>query len=323
MKYNMNRIGIDLGGTKIEAAVLGRDGELLWSERVATPTGDYAGTLQAIAELVRRAKIISGDVAGVGVATPGSENPQTQLHRNANSTCLNGMPLRQDLQRLIGVQVRTANDANCFALSEAIDGAGNGAPIVFGVILGTGCGGGIVVDRFVRNGANGIAGEWGHTALPNANESERAKSKCWCGRACCLEQFISGSAVEMDHALANNTERISLKHIAAQAKAGEAASAATIDRWIDRLGRALSGVINVLDPDVIVLGGGASLVDGLVDRLAPAILPHIFADSWSTPIRVAKFGDSSGVRGAAWLCDTLASEQKFRTAKKNSMEDQQ
>ena len=319
----MNRIGIDLGGTKIEAAVLGRDGELLWSERLATPTGDYAGTLQAIAGLVQRAKIISGPVAGVGVATPGSENPQTQLHRNANSTCLNGMPLRQDLQGLIGVQVRTANDANCFALSEAIDGAGSGAPIVFGVILGTGCGGGIVVDRIVRNGANGIAGEWGHTALPNANESERAKSKCWCGRACCLEQFISGSAVEMDHALVNSMARISLKHIAAQAKAGDAASAATIDRWIDRLGRALSGVINVLDPDVIVLGGGASLVDGLVARLAPAILPHIFADSWSTPIRVAKFGDSSGVRGAAWLCDTLASEQKFRKAKKNSMEDQQ
>ena len=301
----MNRIGIDLGGTKIEAAVLGRDGELLWSERIATPTGDYAGTLQAIAELVRRAKIISGDVAGVGVATPGSENPQTQLHRNANSTCLNGMPLRQDLRRLIGMQVRTANDANCFALSEAIDGAGSGAPIVFGVILGTGCGGGIVVDQIVRNGANGIAGEWGHTALSNANESERAKAKCWCGRACCLEQFISGSAVEMDHALVNSMARTSLKHIAAQAKAGDAASAATIDRWIDRLGRALSGVINVLDPDVIVLGGGASLVGGLVERLPSAILPHIFADSWSTPIRLAKFGDSSGVRGAAWLCDTF------------------
>ena len=303
----MNRIGIDLGGTKIEAAVLGRDGELLWSERVATPKGDYAGTLQAIAGLVQRAKIISGDVAGVGVATPGSENPQTQLHRNANSTCLNGMPLRQDLQGLIGVQVLTANDANCFALSEAIDGAGSGAPIVFGVILGTGCGGGIVVDQIVRNGANGIAGEWGHTALPNALDVERAREKCWCGRVCCLEQFLSGSAVEMDHALVNNTNHISLKQISAQAQAGDAACAATIDRWIDRLGRALGGVINVLDPDVIVLGGGASLVGGLVDRLAPAILPHIFADSWSTPIRVAKFGDSSGVRGAAWLCDTLAS----------------
>ena len=305
MNHSMNRIGIDLGGTKIEAAVLGRDGDMLWSERVATPTGDYAGTLQAIAELVRRAKIISGDVAGVGVATPGSENPQTQLHRNANSTCLNGMPLRQDLRRLIGMQVRTANDANCFALSEAIDGAGSGAPIVFGVILGTGCGGGIVVDQIVRNGANGIAGEWGHTALSNATESERAKAKCWCGRACCLEQFISGSAVEMDHALANNTERISLKQIVAQADAGDATCSATIDRWIDRLGRALSGVINVLDPDVIVLGGGASLVGGLVERLPSAILPHIFADSWSTPIRLAKFGDSSGVRGAAWLCDTF------------------
>ena len=315
MKHSMNRIGIDLGGTKIEAAVLGRDGELLWSERLATPTGDYAGTLQAIAELVRRAKIISGDVAGVGVATPGSENPQTQLHRNANSTCLNGMPLRQDLQRLIGVQVRTANDANCFALSEAIDGAGSGAPIVFGVILGTGCGGGIVVDQIVRNGANGIAGEWGHTALPNALDVVRAREKCWCGRVCCLEQFLSGSAVEMDHALVNNTNHISLKQISAQAQAGDAACAATIDRWIDRLGRALGGVINVLDPDVIVLGGGASLVGGLVDRLAPAILPHIFADSWSTPIRIAKFGDSSGVRGAAWLCDTLASEQKLHNLK--------
>ncbi len=307
MKHSMNRIGIDLGGTKIEAAVLGRNGEMVWSERVATPKGDYAGTLQAIAELVRRAKIISGDVAGVGVATPGSENPHTGLHRNANSTCLNGMPLRHDLQRLLGVQVLTANDANCFALSEAIDGAGSGAPIVFGVILGTGCGGGIVVDKIVRNGANGIAGEWGHTALPNALDVERAREKCWCGRACCLEQFLSGSAVEMDHALVNSTARISLKHIGELAAADDAACAATLNRWIDRLGRALGGVINVLDPDVIVLGGGASLVGGLVDRLAPAILPHIFADSWSTPIRVAKFGDSSGVRGAAWLCDTLAS----------------
>ena len=323
MKHNMNRIGIDLGGTKIEAAVLGRNGDMLWSERVPTPKGDYAGTLQAILELVERAKIISGDVLGVGIATPGSENPQTHLHRNANSTCLNGMPLRQDLQRLIGMPVLTANDANCFALSEAIDGAGSGAPIVFGVILGTGCGGGIVVDRIVRNGANGIAGEWGHTALPNANESERARAKCWCGRACCLEQFISGSAVEMDHALVNNTTGISLKHIAAQAKTGDAASAATMNRWIDRLGRALGGVINVLDPDVIVLGGGASLVSGLVERLAPAILPHVFADSWSTPIRVAKFGDSSGVRGAAWLCDTLASGQKLGNSNNNSMEDQQ
>ncbi|MSR33782.1 MAG: ROK family protein [Phycisphaerales bacterium] len=301
----MNRIGVDLGGTKIEAAVLGRKGDMLWSERVATPKGDYAGILQAIAGLVERAKIISGDVAGVGVATPGSENPRTCLHRNANSTCLNGMPLRKDLQRLIGLQVLTANDANCFALSEAIDGAGSGAPIVFGVILGTGCGGGIVVDRIVRNGANGIAGEWGHTALPNADGVERARDKCWCGRACCLEQFLSGSAVEMDHALVNHTTGMKLKHIAAQAQAGDAACVATINRWIERLGRALGGVINVLDPDVIVLGGGASLVSGLVDRLAPAILPHIFADSWSTPIRLATFGDSSGVRGAAWLCDTL------------------
>lgn len=315
MNHSMNRIGIDLGGTKIEAAVLGRNGDMVWSERVATPKGDYAGTLQAIEGLVRRAKIISGDVAGVGVATPGSENPQTQLHRNANSTCLNGMPLRQDLQGLIGLQVLTANDANCFALSEAIDGAGRGAPIVFGVILGTGCGGGVVVDQIVRNGANGIAGEWGHTALPNPLDVERAREKCWCGRACCLEQFISGSAVEMDHALVNNTNQISLKQISAQAQAGDSACAATIDRWIDRLGRALGGVINVLDPDVIVLGGGASLVGGLVDRLVPAILPHIFADSWSTPIRIAKFGDSSGVRGAAWLCDTLASEQKLHNLK--------
>lgn len=304
----MNRIGVDLGGTKIEAAVLGRSGDMLWCERVATPTGNYAGTLQAIAGLVERAKMIAGDVAGVGVATPGSENPQTGLHRNANSTCLNGMPLRQDLQRLIGMQVRTANDANCFALSEAIDGAARGASIVFGVILGTGCGGGIVVDHKVRNGANGIAGEWGHTALPNANDVERAKAKCWCGRACCLEQFLSGSAVEMDHALVNNAQHMCLKHIGAQAAAGNAACAETLNRWIDRLGRALGGVINVLDPDVIVFGGGASLVSGLMERLAPAILPHIFADSWSTPIRLAKFGDSSGVRGAAWLCDTLTHE---------------
>jgi predicted NBD/HSP70 family sugar kinase len=301
----MHRIGVDLGGTKIEAAVLDARGAVAWSERVATPAGDYEATLRAIAELVRRAQAVAGPVPCVGVGTPGSENPDTGLHRNANSTCLNGRPLRRDLEQRLGVGVRTANDANCFALSEARDGAGRGAAVVFGVILGTGCGGGIVVDGVVRAGANGIAGEWGHTALPVPDDEERARPPCWCGRSLCLERFVSGVAVEEDHAALSRSPRIPLPRIAELAACGDATAALAIDRWIDRLGRALAGVVNVLDPDVIVLGGGASLTPGLVQRLPRAIRPHVFADAWSTPIRLAAYGDASGVRGAAWLCDTF------------------
>ncbi|MCE9618686.1 MAG: ROK family protein [Planctomycetes bacterium] len=301
----LNRIGVDLGGTKIEAAVVDSSGSVIWNERVATPSGDYEATLKAIVELVSRARPVAGAVAGVGIGTPGSENPTTGLHRNANSTCLNGKPLRADLERRLGLRVRTANDANCFALSEAIDGAAKGASVVFGVILGTGCGGGIVVHGKVLGGANGIAGEWGHTALPNPDDEERSRPACWCGRTGCLEQFLSGSAVEMDHALGAKSKRIPLTRIAALAEEGDPGATATIDRWIHRMGRAFAGIINVLDPDAIVLGGGASLVAGLPGRLPAAIRPHIFADAWSTPILPARFGDASGVRGAAWLCDTF------------------
>jgi fructokinase len=201
--------------------------------------------------------------------------------------------------------VRGSNDANCFALSEAVDGAGAGARTVFGVILGTGCGGGVVVDRVALEGANGIAGEWGHMPLPSATAEERAVPGCWCGRGACLEVFLSGPGVEADFVRGGGAARTPLHEIAAKAASGDARATAAIDRWIDRLGRSLAVVCNVIDPDAIVLGGGASLVPGLVERLPAAIAPHCFSDGFRTPIRLARHGDSSGVRGAAWLFATF------------------
>lgn len=305
MRLASRLIGVDLGGTKIEAAVLGTDGAVVWRQRVATPQGDYEGTLQSIRTLVQAARAHAPDAPGVGVGYPGSCSPFDGLHRNANSTCLNGKALIADLQRSLGMPVRGSNDANCFALSEAVDGAGAGARTVFGVILGTGCGGGVVVDRVALAGANGIAGEWGHMPLPNATADERATPGCWCGRGACLEVFLSGPGVEADYVRAGGARSTSLQAIAADAVAHDARAAAVIDRWIDRLGRALAVVCNVIDPDAIVLGGGASLVPGLVDRLPAAVAPHCFSDGFRTPIRLACHGDSSGVRGAAWLFATF------------------
>lgn len=298
-------IGVDLGGTKIECAVLDPQGRVVWRERVATPKGDYAGTIGAVADLVERARPHAHGAPGVGVGHPGSRSPFSGLHRNANSTCLNGRPLLADLERATGLPVRGANDANCFALSEAVDGAGAGCRTVFGVILGTGCGGGVVVDRVALDGANGIAGEWGHTPLPKANPQEHAAPGCWCGRGPCLEAFLSGPAVQADHARHGGTAGLSLETIAAAAKAGDVVASATLDRWIDRLGRSLAVVCNLLDPDAIVLGGGASNVPDLAQRLPAAIAPHCFSDGFRTSVRGAVHGDSSGVRGAAWLFATF------------------
>ena len=276
------RIGIDLGGTKTEIIVLGAAGEEILRERVPTPRGDYAGTVATIATLVKaaEAKVSPGEtasIATVGVGIPGAESRVTGLIKNANSTWLIGQPLRADLEAALGRPVRIANDANCFALSEATDGAAAGADVVFGVILGTGVGGGIVVRGEVLVGANAIAGEWGHNSLPG---DEAHRPACYCGRAGCIETYLSGPALAAD---------------------GGAENEAALQRYAARLARALAQVINILDPDVIVLGGGLSNLDRLYDRVPRLWQAHVFSDAVTTRLVKARHGDSSGVRGAAWL----------------------
>lgn len=275
------RIGIDLGGTKTEIVVLGDSGEELLRERVPTPRGDYAATVATIAALARsaEAKVGAGGtapLASVGVGIPGAESRVTGLIKNANSTWLIGRPLRADLEAALGRPVRIANDANCFALSEATDGAAAGAEVVFGVILGTGVGGGIVVRGEVLVGPNAIAGEWGHNRL----SGEAATRHCYCGRLNCIETFLSGPALAAD---------------------GGAEDTAAMQRYEARLARGLAQVINILDPDAIVLGGGLSNLDRLYDRVPRLWGEWVFSDHVATRLVKNKHGDSSGVRGAAWL----------------------
>jgi fructokinase len=294
------RIGVDLGGTKIECVALGDDGAELWRARRATPQGDYAGTLAAIATLVDQVERPLGQRGSVGVATPGAVSRATGWLKNANSTCLNGQPLREDLERALARPVRIANDADCFALSEATDGAAAGARNVFGVILGTGVGGGIVVDGHVLAGPNGIAGEWGHNPLPRPGEADGPAPHCYCGRSGCIETYLSGPGMSADH-LRRTGALLTAEQIAQRAKNGDGACGASLDRYCERLARALGVVINILDPDVIVLGGGLSNIDrlyGAVPRLWGA---HVFSDSVLTRLVRPAHGDSSGVRGAAWL----------------------
>ncbi len=296
----MMRLGIDFGGTKIEAAVLGPDGHILSRPRAPNP-GAYDAALQTIRDLVDRAEAEAGvRVAAVGVGAPGSPSPGTGLIRNANSVWLNGRPLGSDLERVLGRRVRVANDANCLALSEAADGAGAGLEVVFAAILGTGCGGGLAVRGAPWTGANGLAGEWGHTPLPWPDANDLPAPVCWCGRLGCLETYISGSAFVADYARRTGETRDGAA-IAGAAANGEPAALVALDAYVSRLGRALAVVVDILDPDVIVLGGGMSNVAALYDRLPGAVAPHVFADRWSAPIRPAAHGDSSGVRGAAWL----------------------
>jgi fructokinase len=293
------RIGIDLGGTKIEVITLDSSGAELFRRRVATPR-DYAGTVRAIATLVEMADEHVGGRGSVGIGIPGTISPVTGLVKNANSTWLIGHPLDRDLEDLLGRPVRVMNDANCFALSEAIDGAGKGAKIVFGVILGTGVGGGIVVDRQVLDGAQKICGEWGHNPLPWPTDRERPGPPCYCGRRGCIETFLSGPGMRRDHAAVAGVE-LSTHEIVARADSGDELALATLDRYAERLGRALATVINILDPDVVVLGGGMSQLPGLAERAQAAIRPHVFTDEVTTRIVLNQHGDSSGVRGAAWL----------------------
>ncbi len=294
------RIGVDLGGTKIEIVALDRHGVEALRRRIPTPQDDYAEIVAAIAGLVRAADAELGTRASVGVGTPGAVSAATGRIKNSNSTCLVGQPLREDLERALGRAVRLCNDANCFALSEANDGAATGAEVVFGVILGTGVGGGIVVAGRPLVGPNAIAGEWGHNPLPWAGDDERPGPACYCGQHGCIETFLSGPGLARDHRV-HVGEVTSAAELAVAAAAGDAEARATLARYADRLARALASVINVLDPDVIVLGGGVSNIAWLYEAVPERWGSWVFSDRVDTLLRPAVHGDSSGVRGAAWL----------------------
>ncbi len=296
------RLGVDLGGTKIEIIGLATDGRELLRRRIATPQGDYRATLSAIAGLVATAEAELGQTGSVGIGIPGAESLRSGLIKNANSTCLIGQALRQDLQTLLRREVRLANDANCFALSEAIDGAGRDAETVFGVILGTGVGGGIVIRRQVLVGANAIAGEWGHNPLPRLAAADQPAPDCYCGHQGCVETYLSGPGLTADHAR-HTGETLAAATIEHRALGGDSACEATLRRYEDRLGRALASVINILDPQVIVLGGGLSNMQRLYRHLPAGCAPYVFSDAVDTRFLPPVNGDSSGVRGAAWLWD--------------------
>jgi len=296
-------LGIDLGGTKIEALLLSAEGQPLWGRRIDTPAGDYAGTLQAIAALVEQAREIGGGPCSVGLGTPGSLTPEG-LMKNANSQCLNGRPLQADLRQMLSQPVRLANDANCLALSEATDGAGAGAEVVFAVILGTGTGAGIAVHGRVLSGPNGLAGEWGHNPLPWAVPGKDPQFDCYCGQRGCVETLLSGPGMAREHRHFGGSDTTAAQ-IASAAAAGDAASQATLQRYASRLARALAGVINLLDPDVIVLAGGLSKIDLLYEQVPRLWGRWVFSgglkDIVRTRLTPSRHGDASGVRGAAWL----------------------
>jgi len=298
------RIGIDLGGTKIEGILLDDTGRELARKRVATPAGDYGATLRAIADLVHefeKPRGVAPPGATVGIAIPGTLSPTTALIKNANSTCLIGQPMDRDLMQLIGRPVRLANDANCFAISEATDGAAAEAAVVFGVILGTGVGGGIAINAHVLGGKNGIAGEWGHNPLPWAQDNEIPGPDCYCGKWGCIETFLSGPGLAGEYRRSGG-QPFSAEQIATLAP-GVAPDLAEIalDRYEQRLAKALASVINIIDPDIIVLGGGLSNIGRLYDNVPRLWQEWVFSDQVTTPLVAHHHGDSSGVRGAAWL----------------------
>lgn len=295
----MIRIGVDFGGTKIEAAAVDAEGRFRSRVRAPNPRV-YDEALQVVADLVAEAEDAAGARGSVGVAMPGSISPKTGRVRNANSTWLNDRPFQRDLERVLGRSIRTANDANCLALSEALDGAGAGAEVVFAMILGTGCGGGLVANGRLIEGRNGVAGECGHIPLPWPRADELPAPPCWCGKAGCLEIYVSGTGLEADHARRTG-RRLAAQDVITAARADAPEAVAALNAYVDRLGRALAVIANLVDPDVIVLGGGMSNVEELYARLPAAIAPRLFSDVFETPIRPPAHGDSSGVRGAAWL----------------------
>ena len=292
------RIGVDLGGTKIEAVGLGADGTERFRRRIETPRGSYDGTLQAIAGLVRAAEQETGERGSVGIGMPGAVSPATGLVKNANSTWLIGHPLQRDLERALDRPVRLANDANCFALSEASDGAGAGAHVVFGVIIGTGTGGGVVVGGEVLGGVNAIAGEWGHNGLPWPTADEWPGPPCYCGKRGCIETFLSGEGLREAY---GHRDAPTALAIATAADAGDARAAAAVELYSQRLAKALASVINIVDPDVVVLGGGLSNIESLYARVPVLWRDWVFSERVDTRLARARHGDSSGVRGAAWL----------------------
>lgn len=298
------KIGIDLGGTKIEGIALSDAGDELFRKRVPTPQGDYHGILQSIAKLVEIIETETGSAGSIGIGTPGALSPATGLMRNSNSVCMNGQPILDDLQSTLGREVRIANDANCFALSEATDGAASSDAVVFGVIIGTGTGAGIVIDRKVLVGPNAIAGEWGHNPLPWPQADELPGANCFCGRSGCIETWVSGPGMVRDHMQHNSLsseQEITPKVLVDAAEQGDGSAVQTLQRYERRLAKSLAHVINMLDPDVIVLGGGMGNIDSLYVNV-PALLPeYVFSDVVNTKIVKPVHGDSSGVRGAAWI----------------------
>ncbi len=294
------RIGVDLGGTKIEIVALDGEGGLRWQRRIPSPRGDYAATLEAIAALVAEAERHVGPCQ-VGVGIPGTISSASGLVKNANSTWLIGHPLHRDLESRLARQVRLANDANCFAISEASDGAAAGARTVFGIILGTGVGGGIVVEGRVVEGANSIAGEWGHNPLPWPDDDERPGPACYCGRHGCIETFLSGPGLAADYERRGGAAGLAGPQIVERAETGDWIATAALDAWRHRLAKSLAAVINLLDPDVIVAGGGLSNLKGIYELVPRSWAPYVFSDVVVTRFVPARHGDASGVRGAAWL----------------------
>ena len=300
-------VGVDFGGTKIEAAALSADGEFLSRHREPNP-GNYPDALKLVCDLIGRAEAeaharnphLSGRVATIGVGAPGSVSPRTGVMRNANSTWLNGKTFREDLEAALKRPVRLANDANCLALSEAKDGAGAGAKAVFAIIVGTGCGGGVVVDGHMIEGANGLTGEWGHIPLPWPRPEEYPGPTCWCGHVGCLETWVSGTGFARDFHAVTGREMKGEEIIDAM-RQGDAQAHDAFDRLLDRLARGLAVIVNTLDPDVFVFGGGLSNVPEIYRLLPDKILPHVFSDGWKAELKPARWGDSSGVRGAAYL----------------------
>ena len=299
------RLGIDLGGTKIEGVVLDRASRPVAGHRIPTPRlpdpeAAYRATLEAVADLVRHLEAKAGATASIGIGMPGSLAPKTGRVQNANSTWLNDQPFGQDLEHHLGRQVRLANDANCFALSEATDGAGAGARSVLGVILGTGCGSGLVIDGRILDGPRGIGGEWGHNPLPWSHPDEHPGATCWCGRKGCMETWVSGPALAADYRRHTGVA-LTGEDIAVQARTGEAEAIAALERHASRLARGLAHVVNIVDPEVIVLGGGLSGLSHLYRDLPGLMAPYVFAEALDIIVRPPRWGDASGVRGAAWL----------------------
>ncbi|MDH5435408.1 MAG: ROK family protein [Gammaproteobacteria bacterium] len=298
----MIRLGIDLGGTKIEIIALDERGNEILRERTPTPQMDYPATLDSIKNLILETESTLGTQGSIGIGMPGALSVATGLVKNSNSVALNGKPLKQDLEKNLGREIRITNDANCFALSEASDGAGKDDNVVFGVIVGTGTGGGIVINKKVLIGPNAIAGEWGHNPLPWPQQNELPGPDCYCGKKGCIETFLSGPGMANDH-LRVTGNRLSAPEIIEALKQGDQDCEATLQRYEDRMARATAHVINILDPDVIVLGGGMSNIQRLYENVPQLWKKYVFSDRVDTKLRQPVYGDSSGVRGAAWLWD--------------------